>query len=200
MTKRKTKILPFFKFLAIAMTLITLITLGLFKFIDILPGEYFLVLCVLLILIVAIFSSLILTKRGTKKRAVGTVLSILYIILLVLIIVYELNTIGFLKKLGFTNYKTENYSILALTESSYENLSDLDGLTIGSLEFSSDGLDKAREYIERDISPEFITTDNITELKDNFITEEYAGMLIENSMLSLIYESDEDFKDEYKVI
>ena len=49
MAKRKEKIMPFFKFLAIAMAIITIITLCLFKFIDILPGEYFLVLCVLLI-------------------------------------------------------------------------------------------------------------------------------------------------------
>ena len=67
MAKRKEKIMPFFKFLAIAMAIITLITLGLFKFIDILPGEYFLVLCVLLILIDIIFSCLILVRKGSTK-------------------------------------------------------------------------------------------------------------------------------------
>ena len=140
MAKRKEKIMPFFKFLAIAMAIITIITLCLFYFIDILPGEYFFVLCVLLVLFNIIFSCLILVRRGAKKRAVGTVLSILYIILLVLVIIYELNTIGFLKKLGFVNYKTENYSILVLKDSKYEELSDLDGKTMGSLEFTSDGL------------------------------------------------------------
>ena len=146
--------MPFFKFLAVAMAIITIITLCLFKFIDILPGEYFLVLCVLLILFDIIFSCLILTRKGVKKRAVGAVLSILYIILLVLIIIYELNTIGFLKKLGFTDYKTENYSVLALIESDYEELSDLDKKVIGSLEFTSEGLEKAKEKIEKDITPE----------------------------------------------
>ena len=200
MAKRKEKIMPFFKFLAIAMAIITIITLCLFKFIDILPGEYFLVLCVLLILFNCIFSSLILTRRGTKKRAVGTVFSILYIIFLVLIIVYELNTIGFLKKLGFTDYKTENYSVLALIESDYEELSDLDKKVIGSLEFTSEGLEKAKEKIEKDITPEFITTDNITELKDTFLANEYDGILVENSMLAMINESDEEFSEKYKVI
>ena len=68
MSKRKEKIMPFFKFLAIAMAIITIITLCLFKFIDILPGEYFLVLCVLLILFDVIFSCLILTRKGVKKK------------------------------------------------------------------------------------------------------------------------------------
>lgn len=200
MKKKKGKIMPFFKFLAIAMALITIITLCLFKFIDILPGEYFIVLCILLILIDVGLSLLILTRKGVKRRAVGSVLSIIYIIFLILAIIYELNTIGFLKKIGFTDYKTENYSILVLKDSDYEEIEDLDGESIGSLEFNTDGLEKAKEKIEKEITPEFITTDNITTLKDDFLAEEYAGMLIEDSMLSMVNESDGEFSESYRVI
>ena len=200
MTKRKEKTIPFFKFLAIAMAIITLLTLGLFKFIDILPGEYFLVLSVLLVLFDIIFTSLILTKRGAKKRAIGTIISIVYIILLVLIIIYELNTIGFLKKLGFTNYKTENYSLLVLENSEYEQLSDLENEVIGSLSFTTDGLKEAKEKIEKNIDVQFTTTDNITILKDDFLNRKFAGMLIENSLLSMINETDSDFINQYRVI
>ena len=200
MAKRKEKVMPFFKFLAIAMAIITIITLCLFYFIDILPGEYFLVLCVLLILFNIIFSCLILVRRGAKRRAVGTVLSILYIILLVLVIIYELNTIGFLKKLGFVNYKTENYSVLVLKDSKYEELSDLDGKTMGSLEFTSDGLKDAKEKIEKNITIDFKTTSDITALKESFLKEEFASMLIEDSMLAMLNESDSNFANSYKVI
>ena len=200
MKKKKGKIMPFFKFLAIAMALITIITLCLFKFIDILPGEYFIVLCILLILIDVGLSLLILTRKGVKRRAVGSVLSIIYIIFLILAIRYELNTIGFLKKIGFTDYKTENYSVLVLKDSDYEEIEDLDGESIGSLEFNTDGLEKAKEKIEKEITPEFITTDNITTLKDDFLAEEYAGMLIEDSMLSMVNESDGEFSESYRVI
>jgi len=198
--KKKEKIMPFFKFLAIAMAIITIVTLGLFKFIDILPGEYFLVLCILLILFDLIFTSLIIVRKGVKRRAIGTVLSILYIIGLVLVIVYELNTIGFLKKLGFTDYKTENYSVLALKESEYEKLTDLEDLSIGSLEFNTKGLKESKEKIEKNIDVDFITTDNITTLKNDFLEKEYEGMLIENSMLAMINESDANFQEQYKVI
>ena len=69
MKKKKGKIMPFFKFLAIAMALITIITLCLFKFIDILPGEYFIVLCILLVLIDVVFSLLIYRcGRGCRER------------------------------------------------------------------------------------------------------------------------------------
>lgn len=200
MAKRKEKVMPFFKFLAIAMAIITLLTLCLFKFIDILPGEYFLVLSVLLILFDVIFSSLILVRKGVKRRSIGTVLSILYIILLVLAIIYELNTIGFLKKLGFTNYKTENYSILVLKNSDYDELKDLDKKEIGSLEFSSDGLKKAKEKIEKDISPTFVTTNDITSLKESLLNKKNDSMLIEDSLLAMINESDSSFEAKYKVI
>lgn len=200
MKKKKGKIMPFFKFLAIAMALITIITLCLFKFIDILPGEYFIVLCILLILIDVGLSLLILTRKGVKRRAVGSVLSIIYIIFLILAIIYELNTIGFLKKIGFTDYKTENYSVLVLKDSDYKEIEDLDGESIGSLEFITDGLEKAKEKIEKEITSEFITTDNITTLKDDFLAEEYAGMLIEDSMLSMVNESDGEFSESYRVI
>lgn len=200
MKKKKGRIMPFFKFLAIAMALITIITLCLFKFIDILPGEYFIVLCILLVLIDVGFSLLILTRKGVKRRAVGSVLSIIYIIFLILAIIYELNTIGFLKKIGYTDYKTENYSVLVLKDSDYEEIDDLDKETIGSLEFNTDGLEKAKDKIEKEITPEFVTTDNITTLKDDFLAEEYTGMLIEDSMLAMVNESDGKFSESYRVI
>lgn len=199
MAKRKTKIMPFFRFLAFAMAIITIITLCLFRFIDILPSEYFWFLCALLVLVDLAFTALILTK-GVKRRAIGTVFSIIYIIFLVLIIIYELNTIGFLKKIGFIDYKTENYSVLVLKDSNFEELADLDGKTIGSLEATEEGLKEAQQYIEKSIDVNFTTTDNITELKQSFLASEYEGILLENSMLAMINESDEDFVNEYIVI
>ncbi len=200
MAKKKANIIPFFKFLTIAMALITLLTLFLFKFIDILPMEYFIVLSILLIIFDIIFSCLILVKRRTKVRFIGTILSILYLIFLILIIIYELNTIGFLKKLGFVNYKTENYSILVLKNSQYSELKDLNNESIGSLEFNSEGLKKARNKIEKDINVEFITTEDVTELKEKLLKKETSGMLIENSLLAMIEESDSEFSTKYKVI
>lgn len=198
--KSKDKIMPFFKYLAFVIVLITIITLGLFKFIDILPGEYFLILCVLLGIITLVLVLLILTKHGPKKRAIGTFLSVIYLILLVLAIIYELNTIGFLKKLGYKNYKTENYSVLVLKTSKYQELDDLDKKTIGSLEFTTDGLKDSKTKIEKKISPEFKTFNDISELKNKFLNKELDAMLIENSTLSIISEDDEEFVNSYTVI
>ena len=71
---------------------------------------------------------------------------------------------------------------------------------MGSLEFTSDGLQEAKEKIERDITIEFTTTNDITNLKESFLNEEYDSILIENSMLAMINESDSNFANSYKVI
>lgn len=200
MAKRNTKVNPFFRYLAFSMIVITILTLALFKFIDVLPGEYFIVLCVLLGIITVGLACLINVRKGPKKRALGTILSIIYLIFLILVIVYELNTIGFLKKLGFKDYKTENYSLVVLNTSPYAKLEDLDKLPIGSLEFNTDGLKEAKKKLEKKISPEFVIGEDITKLKEDLIAEKTKAMLIENSLLAILLEDDFDFAGLYKVI
>ncbi len=198
--KEQVKIVPFFKYLAFILIFITIITLGLFKFIDVLPGEYFFILCVLLGIVTLGLSLLILTKRGPKKRAIGTFLSLIYLVFLILVIVYELNTIGFLKKLGFKNYKTENYSILVLNDSKYEKIEDLEKKNIGSLEFNTDGLKESKEKVEKKISVNFKTYNDISELKKDFEKNKVEAILIENSILAILTEDDGKFASSYKVI
>lgn len=198
--KEQVKIVPFFKYLAFILIFITIITLGLFKFIDVLPGEYFFILCVLLGIVTLGLSLLILTKHGPKKRAIGTFLSLIYLVFLILVIVYELNTIGFLKKLGFKNYKTENYSILVLNDSKYEKIEDLEKKNIGSLEFNTDGLKESKEKVEKKISVNFKTYNDISELKKDFEKKKVEAMLIENSILAILTEDDGEFASSYKVI
>ena len=198
--ENKGKIVPFFKYLAAAMLIITFITLGLFHFIDVLPGEYYFVLTALLLLITGGLSILILTRRGPKRRILGTFLSIFYIILLILIIIYELNTIDFLKKMGLKNYKTENYSVLVLKDTKFQDIGDLNKKSIGSLEFNSDGINGAKEKLEKKISVSFKTFKDITELKNNFVNKKIDAMLIENSILAILSEDNEEFTNSYKVI
>ena len=200
MKKKHDKIIPFFKYLAFAMALITIITLCLFKFIDVLPIEYYLLLCGLLISFDLIFTMLILTKRGVKRRIFGTIMSLIYIALVILMIVYELNTLGFLKKLGYQNYKTENYSLLVLKDSKSKSIEDLQNTTIGSLPLNTEGGKDAKNKITNKITVEFKTYEDISNLKNDFLNKTVSSMLIENSLLTILNENDEDFVNSYEVI
>lgn len=197
---QKNKIMPFFKYLTFIMVVLTMVTLGLFKFIDILPGEYFLILGIILGMIVFFIARLVLTRRGVKKRMLGTVLSILYVAILMLGIVYELNTIDFLKKLGFNNYKTENYSVLVLANGNYKSIRDLEGKKLGCMDLGTDGYKMAEDKLKKKVSVEFVNYDDVERLKNKFVERENDGLLIENSMLDMIQEDDEEFASKYKVI
>lgn len=199
MAKKKNKIMPFFKYLTIVMVVVTLITLGLVKFINILPLEYFYVFGGLLVLISIVNASLILTKKNSKKRVIGSLLTILYIIILILGIVYLLNTIGFLKRLGFSNYKTENYSVLVLKETGIDDLNGLKGKRVGSLEFNTDGLKKAQEKVDKKVEVNFETYKDASMLKAALLEENVDSIIIENSVLSILNEED-NFSYKYKVI
>ncbi len=198
--KNKKVILPFFKYLAILMVIITIITLGLFKFIDVLPGEYYLVLCVLLVLITITLVTMTLTKKGVKKRIFGTMFSLVYIVILVMGIVYELNTLGFLKKLGFVNYKTENYNVIVLKNKNIKELDKLDNTIIGSLDFKTEGLKKAKNKIDKNLNMDYKTYDDITKLKDEFIKGNVDSMLVEESILAILSEENEEFAQSYQVV
>ncbi len=200
MAKQNIKQYPFFKYLAISMSIITIIMLVLIKFINVLPNEYFIVLTILLGIITVGLSLLVMAKKGPKKRIVGSVISIIYMIFLILVIIYELNTIGFLKKLGFKDYKTENYSIVVLNSSEAKELKDLDKKTMGSLEFSTNGLKEAKSKIEKRITPVFKTYEDVNKLKNELLSKEIESMLIETSILSIIEEEDAEFAKNYRVI
>ena len=173
---KKHKIMPFFKYLAGVLFIVTLIVLLLFKFIDILPGEYFLVLAVLMGLIVLFLSSLILIRHGPKRRAIGTFLSLIYLVILVLVIIYELKN------------------------SNYEKIGNLNNKTIGSLAFNSEGLNGAKEKLEKKIKPNFKTYDDISKLKKDFLERKVDAILLENAVLAILSEDDEEFMNCYDVV
>lgn len=197
--KNKTGSVPFFKYLAFVVGVVSIIMLGLFKFIDVLPGEYFLVLCILIGLIDIILIILIL-KRGMKKRIVGTILSLLYLVVMILAIVYELNTINFLKKLGYTNFKTENYSIIVLNDSKYNEIKDLTKKEIGSLLFNTEGLKDAKGKINKVINVNYKEYEEIGDLLEDFLNNRVDAMLVENSILGVLEEGNEKLHEKYRII
>ena len=198
--KTKEKILPFFKYIVLLIIIFTIFTLGLFKFIDILPNEYFIILTILLCLISLIISLLTINKKSPRKRILGTFLGLIYIILLVLLIIYELNTIDFLKKLGLKNYKTENYIVVTLSESSINEISALDNLVIGSLEIKSNGLKEAKIKLEKDITFKLKNYEDTPKLLEGLVNKEIEAALIEESMYAIIMEDNEELSSQFKII
>ena len=147
----KNKSNGFRKYLAISLGVISIIVLWLVYFINVLPMEYFIVLCFLLLIIDVIVIALLLSF-GTIKNILGGFFSLFLIVTMIVGINYELNTLDFFKQFGFNEYKTENYGIYVLKSSNYENIVDLENKSIAHLELKKNaGLNKMVDKITKKI-------------------------------------------------
>ncbi len=198
--KKKNNRMMFFKYLTSALVLVSIICLGLIWFINVLPTEYFIICCVIFALIDGLMSFMLLGK-GWKKRMFGTFISIFLIIGIVLGIVYELNTIGFLKKIGSKDYKTQNYSLVVLKSSKYDSIKDIKDESVGILNpKSNDGVKEAKAYLNKKVNVTYENKDDIGELKDLLNSQDLSVIMIEDTYLNIAYEDDESFAENTKVI
>ena len=184
----KNKSNGFRKYLAISLGVISIIVLWLVYFINVLPMEYFIVLCFLLLIIDAIVIALLLSF-GTIKNILGCFFSLLLIVTMIVGINYELNTLDFFKQFGFNEYKTENYGIYVLKSSNYENIVDLENKSIGHLELKKNaGLNKMVDKITKKIEFKSKTYDDIYSMVSDLIGEKIEGIILEEAQVEILKE------------
>lgn len=184
----KNKSNGFRKYLAISLGVISIIVLWLVYFINVLPMEYFIVLCFLLLIIDAIVIALLLSF-GTIKNILGGFCSLLLIVTMIMGINYELNTLDFFKQFGFNEYKTENYGIYVLKSSNYENIVDLENKSIGHLELKKNaGLNKMVDKITKKIEFKSKIYDDIYSMVSDLIGEKIEGIILEEAQVEILKE------------
>lgn len=198
--KKKNSRMQFFRYLAIALVIISIICVGLIYFINVLPTEYFFV-CIALFAIIDFSMCYLLLGKGWKKRMLGTFFSLLLVIIFILGIIYELNTIGFLKKIGNKNYKTQNYSIVVLNDSKYKKLKDIKDEDVGILsKKDAEGLTNAIDYLNKKIKVTYIEKDDVGKLEEGLLDKDLSVILLENTYLEIAKEENEEFAKNAKVI
>lgn len=184
----KNKSSGFRKYLAISLGVISIIVLWLVYFINVLPMEYFIVLCFLLLIIDVIVIALLLSF-GTIKNILGGFFSLLLIVTMIVGINYELNTLDFFKQFGFNEYKTENYGIYVLKSSNYENIVDLENKSIGHLELKKNaGLNKMVDKITKKIEFKSKIYDDIYSMVSDLIGEKIEGIILEEAQVEILKE------------
>lgn len=201
MSKKKNKSkMSFMKYLSIFLLIVSVLILVLVYFINVLPIDYFIVLLVLVLLIDLVVIKLLLCK-GIIRNVIGVLLSIILIIFMVFGITYELNTIDFLKQLGFNTYKEENFNILVLNDSEYNSLKDLNSKIIGHLDNNYHvGLDKTIKKIEKEINFDSNILVDINELVDSSINGKVDAIILEDAQISMLKEDNNDLFDKFKIL
>ena len=197
MTKRKRrKRSAFTKYLFTSIFLVSFIVLFLIYFIDILPRNYFIILFGLFMTINIIFSCM-LFSRNNIVSAFGKLISALYMILMIIVAIYELNTIDFLKKIGDSEYLTLNYNVMVLKDSDYKAIEDINNLKIGIVNtYNEEALTK----LNKKVSLSYYKSNSYNQLVDKLFSGSLKVILLEDSAIDILKEENPDFENKINII
>ena len=143
-----------------------------------------------------------LIRKKTRKapRIIFGILSIILTIIYILGANYLNKTIGFLQNITTTlDYKTQEYSVLVLKNSEFEEIDDLKDKTIGfqqnnpNLELAQKGLTETISYKAKEESD---LANLLVDLEDNNV----SGIVLASTYLETLKENQKDFYDSAKVI
>lgn len=192
--------MSFGKYLSIFLLIVSVLVLLLVYFINVLPLEYFIVL-VILVFITDLFAIMLLLSKGRIRNVIGILLTIILLILMIFGITYELNTLDFLKQFGFNSYKTENYNVIVLDSSEYDELEDLNDLSIAHLDLDTHkGLQNAVADIKKEIKFTSLVGEDISDLTEMLESDETSAIILESAQLSIIEEENKEFYDSIRII
>lgn len=189
------------KFIYVILLLVTIIFVGLVYYINMLPGKYFALLLCGVVFILGIFG-LVLANARVKKviRFFFGLIAIAMICGMSIASNYMFNAKDVLNKITQKiEYKTENYSVVVLDDSEYEELADLENDIIGYLDNGSNGNKKALSKLEKEIKIQKESYDDVTALTDDLLEEEIGAILVEDSYIDILEEIS-DFEDNTRVI
>ena len=194
--KKKKKHSPLIVYLFTSMLIITSIIIGLIYFIDILPFNYFALLSGLILVIDLVFTVLLFSSKPFVK-VIGGLFTTAYILLMILGIIYELNTIDFLKKIGEKEYITLNYNVVVLKSSDYTDLPSIKGEKVGIV---SGTREEVTTKLNKKVNVKYNTYSNYSELVDKLINKHIKVIILEDSQYSILEEEYDGFENKVSVI
>ena len=169
---------------------------------NIIPLKYLILIIVILLLWLAGIFFLIVFKtkcgKNKKRKITGYILSGILVILMVIIFYYINITLGFFGKFGDNRYKEENYLVLVLQDSSFQELTDLSNIGYTSNELSN--INEALTKLNEEITIENIQYDDTVTMFDDLINQDIDSVLIEESTMGILYEQNEDYEGLFRTI
>ena len=197
MRKRRISI---FKILALMLFVASLFMSYIIYKVNLLPNKY-LYLVLGGIAVINIFFDMFLMRKKVRKGVRGffAFLTIVVLGVMAFFAHYILNTLGFLAKIGPTDYKTETYSVIVLKDSKYNKIKDIKDLDVGYYA-NSKGAKEANKKVLKSVDVNFKDYDDANEMANKLLNNEEKVIMLEDSVLSMVNEDNPDFNDKTKVI
>ena len=162
---------------------------------NILPFLYLM----LVFLLLASFNLGIYYCLGHQKyRKLGTILSIILIVVLSIGLNYQSITLNFLHHLSFLNLETKNINIITLKKENYNEVKDLGNKSLALV--NDESTNKVENILNKEIKYSKKELDNSALLVDALLDNEVDAILMEDEELKIYQEMKEEFKNEIKVL
>ena len=185
------------------LTLILLVTILIFFaalfYINIIP--IFLTF-LLLLLTLGLTLGLLILNLSKKRilRIVGNSITIILTIILIYVMTYLYSTIGFLFNVTDGDYVLNNYQVVVLKNSSYNELNDLDNKTLGYSEtIQNSTLKKIKKKLKK-IDLDYHSYESTDTLTNALLNKEVEAIIMLDSELSILSETNEANYEKLKVI
>lgn len=187
-----------YKIISLLLLIVTVIFIIILSYADILPIKYYKDV-ILILLVFDIFNIFLINLKKLKKRVKKFICLIIFISMLIMGIgsSYLYKTTEVLKGNGDSKYKVENYSIVVLKESKLSKLKDINNIGYYT---NSNGSNDAIKKLNINKKFEFEPYNTSDILVSELINNNIESIMIEDSILNLIYEENEEFRDTTKVI
>lgn len=195
--KLKLKKSVIFKSLAIIIAIMSIYVFIMFLKLNVLPFMYLLFLFLILFAI-DIGLYLLMSKKKSVFRIVGTICTIFLFVLYFVGIEFQTVTLNFLHQFAFLNIQTEHYQVIVKNTSEMASLNDLDNKSIAYVK-NREGASKAYKQLEKEnVKKEEV--DGVGTLVRSFLQDEIDVILLESSEEELYNEMSQEFKENHKVL
>lgn len=164
------------KTLMIVMLLLTILfevsAVALLFLVGILPNIINILVIVLMIGITVLLFFLLRDKKGVSgKRKAGVVISIVYILLLAIGIVYLVNTYAAFLNMSDEDKQMEDYYVVVLEESDYDKVKDIKGQDVLVHNSSSEIYKEAQSILKDEAEVKYTAVDGTMALKNALIDD-----------------------------
>ncbi len=188
------------KIMSVITLTLSVVLLVSISILNVIPIKYFSII-VILLLGLNLFNVFVSFKWKLKKKGrIGfLILSIFLSLVFVVSLCYLFKTILFMGNFKFKGYATENYSVVVLKDSYYNNLEDLKNKKIGVLK-RDENEQSMLEHLNNKIEFSLLEYDSVLDFIDNLINNSIDAIVIEDNYKYMIEEEFTDFKDKIKTI
>lgn len=193
------KVLSFDKILILIQIVFSLFMMYLTK--KILPMKYWLVISLVLIVFVALILFLMKSETKTVRHLISRIVSLIISIVLVFGSVVAYRSFNVLNNITGGKYQTQLFSVAVERFSSYNELTDLEGKTVGIVsKLDSQKTSQAQEDIAKQVNVTFLEYYSIDELQNALMNNQVDAIVFNEAYRGLIEENNSDFETETRII